>query len=69
MTVLASAVGGALAGMLADRVGRVRVLMITIATFAVFTALSGLAQNYGQMLLFRGLQGLGIVASTRPARS
>ncbi|MFD5571717.1 MULTISPECIES: MFS transporter [Streptomyces] len=78
VTVLASAVGGALAGMLADRVGRVRVLMITIATFAVFTALSGLAQNYGQMLLFKGLQGLGfggefaagavLIAEIAPAR-
>ncbi|MFG2357389.1 MFS transporter [Streptomyces sp. NPDC048521] len=59
VTLLASAVGGALAGLLSDRLGRVRVLMITIATFAVFTALSGLAQSYGQMLLFKGLQGLG----------
>jgi MFS family permease len=58
-TLLASAVGGALAGLLSDRVGRVRVLMVTIATFAVFTALSGLSQSYWQMLLFKGLQGLG----------
>lgn len=59
VTLLASAVGGVAAGLAADRVGRVRVLMITIATFALFTALSGLSQNYGEMLLFKGLQGLG----------
>ncbi|WP_437107585.1 MFS transporter [Streptomyces flaveolus] len=59
VTLLASAVGGVLAGMLADRIGRVRVLMITIATFSVFTALSGLSQNYSQMLVFKALQGLG----------
>ncbi|MYS69840.1 MFS transporter [Streptomyces sp. SID5926] len=59
VTLLASAVGGALAGMLSDRLGRVRILMITIATFAVFTALSGLSQNYEQMLVFKGFQGLG----------
>ena len=33
--------------------------MITIATFAVFTALSGLSQNYTEILLFKGIQGLG----------
>ncbi|MEU6422850.1 MFS transporter [Streptomyces spiralis] len=78
VTLLASAVGGALAGLLSDRVGRVRVLMLTVATFAVFTALSGLAQTYGQMLLFKGLQGLGfggefaagavLVAEVSPAK-
>lgn len=78
VTLLASAVGGAVAGLLADRIGRARVLMITIATFAVCTALSGLSQNYGEMLLFKGLQGLGfggewavgavLVAEVAPAR-
>jgi MFS family permease len=58
-TLLVSAVGGWLAGLLADRIGRVRTLQITIAWFAVFTALCGLAQSYGQLLAARALMGLG----------
>ncbi len=58
-TLLVSAVGGWLAGLVADRIGRVRTLQITIAWFAVFTALCGLAQSYGQLLAARALMGLG----------
>ena len=57
--LLMSAVGGWLAGWVADRYGRVRTLQIAIAWFAVFTFLSGLAQNYSQMFVARGLLGLG----------
>jgi len=58
-TLLASAVGGWLAGLIADRIGRVRTLQITILWFALFTGLCGLAQSYGQLLAFRSLMGLG----------
>ncbi len=58
-TLVFSAVGGVAAGVLADRIGRVRTLMITVLTYAVFTALCGLAQNYDSLLVFRALQGLG----------
>ncbi len=58
-TLLLSAVGGWLAGLVADRIGRVRTLQITILWFAVFTAFCGLAQNYGQLLAARALMGLG----------
>ena len=57
--LLVSALGGWLGGWLADRIGRVRVLQISILWFAVFTLLSGLAQNYQQLLIARGLMGLG----------
>jgi len=57
--LLFSAVGGWLAGWLADRYGRVRVLQIAILWFAIFTLLSGLAQNYEQLLVARALMGLG----------
>ena len=53
------AVGGALAGVLADRIGRVRALMITVGTYALFTVLCGFAPNYETLLVFRALQGLG----------
>ncbi|MER6626652.1 MFS transporter [Streptomyces sp. NPDC000987] len=59
VTLVVSAVGGALAGVVADRVGRVRALMITVITYAVFTVACGFAPNYETLLVFRALQGLG----------
>jgi MFS family permease len=59
VTLVVSAVGGALAGVFADRVGRVRALMITVVTYAVFTVACGFAPNYETLLVFRALQGLG----------
>ncbi|MFI6038456.1 MFS transporter [Streptomyces sp. NPDC051315] len=59
VTLVASAVGGAAAGVLADRIGRVRALMITVVTYAVFTVACGFAPTYETLLLFRALQGLG----------
>jgi MFS family permease len=58
-TLLASALGGWLGGILADRFGRVRALQITVAWFAFFTFLSGFAQNFEQLLACRTLMGLG----------
>jgi len=57
--LLFSSVGGWIAGILADRYGRVAVLRLTILWFAFFTFLSGLTQSYEQLLLTRSLQGLG----------
>jgi MFS family permease len=57
--LLVSAVGGWLAGWLADRYGRVRTLQAAILWFAVFTFLSGLAQNFEQLFAARALMGLG----------
>ncbi|MEU6842970.1 MFS transporter [Streptomyces sp. NPDC046716] len=59
VTLVVSAVGGAAAGMLADRFGRVRALMLTVATYAVFTVACGFAPTYETLLVFRALQGLG----------
>ena len=57
--LLFSSVGGWIAGILADRFGRVTVLRLTIIWFAFFTFLSGFTQSYEQLLLTRSLQGLG----------
>ena len=57
--LLISAAGGWLAGLLADRYGRVRILQLTIACFAFFSLLSGLTNSFWQLLVTRGLQGLG----------
>jgi len=59
VTLVVSAFGGILAGILADYIGRVRTLMVTVGVYALFTFLSGLAPNYESLLVFRALQGLG----------
>ncbi|MCA1645662.1 MAG: MFS transporter [Chloroflexi bacterium] len=58
-TLVVSALGGMLAGVLADQIGRVRTLMVTVAVYSLFTFLSGVSQSYEQLLVFRSLQGLG----------
>ncbi|MDT7814834.1 MAG: hypothetical protein QOJ42_4750 [Acidobacteriaceae bacterium] len=58
-TLLLSSLGGWIAGLAADRFGRVKVLQLTILWFAFFTFLSGFANGFTQLLIFRGLQGLG----------
>ncbi len=57
--LVVSAFGGWASGMLADRIGRARLLMIMVAWFAFFTFLSGFTQNFQQLLIVRGLQGFG----------
>ena len=57
--LLVSSLGGWIAGILADRIGRAKVLRLTIIWFATFTALSGFTNSYPQLLLTRSLQGLG----------
>src|ERR1700719_4242963 len=59
IALLISAAGGWLAGFLADRYGRVRILQLTIVWFAVFAFLSGFTNSRWQLLFTRGLQGLG----------
>ncbi|HUF19676.1 MAG TPA: MFS transporter [Burkholderiales bacterium] len=58
-TVISSAVGGWLAGVLADRFGRVLILQVTIVWFAFFTFLCGFTNSFEQLLVMRALQGLG----------
>jgi MFS family permease len=57
--LLTSAIGGWVAGVLADRYGRVRLLQLTVLWFAVFTFLSGFTHSYGELLLTRAMQGFG----------
>jgi len=78
LTLAASAAGGIVFGVLADRRGRARALMISILCYSVFTAACGLAQNTLQLAVFRVLLGLGmggewacgaaLVAETWPAK-
>ena len=57
--LIMAALGGWIAGMLADRYGRVKILQLTIIWFSAFTFLSGLTNSFGQLLITRSLQGLG----------
>ena len=57
--LLFSSAGGWIAGILADRIGRARVLSLTVVWFALFTFLSGFTHSYHQLMITRSLQGLG----------
>jgi MFS family permease len=59
VTLLASAVGGWLGGYVADRIGRVKTLQLTILWFSVFSLVCAFVQNFDQLLIARALLGLG----------
>ncbi|MBX6394337.1 MAG: MFS transporter [Alicyclobacillaceae bacterium] len=60
LTLLSSALGGILFGVLADRIGRTRSLLFSVLIYSVFTALCGFSQSVSQLALFRILLGLGM---------
>ncbi len=60
LTLIASAVGGLLFGVLADRWGRTRALMLSVLLYSVFTAACGFAQTVTQLAVFRIFLGLGM---------
>ena len=60
MTLIASAGGGLLFGVIADRFGRTKALMGSILTYSVFTAACGLSQNAAQLAVFRICLGIGM---------
>ena len=78
LTLAASAVGGVLFGVIADRLGRTRALSLSILIYSVFTAACGLATSVTMLAVFRVLLGLGmggewasgaaLVSETWPAR-
>ncbi|WP_321881754.1 MFS transporter [Paraburkholderia bannensis] len=57
--LIMASLGGWIAGILADRYGRVRILQITILWFSAFTLLSAFTDSFWQLMVTRGLQGLG----------
>jgi MFS family permease len=57
--LISSAVGGWIAGMLCDRIGRVRVMKLAIAWFLVFTVLCGFANSFEHLFIARVLSGIG----------
>src|SRR3984957_4476374 len=59
-TLVGAVLGGIVFGILSDRLGRVRVLTWTIVLFAVFTGLCAMAQGYWDLLIYRGIAGIGL---------
>jgi MFS family permease len=60
LTLLASAAGGVLFGVLADRKGRTWSLRASVLIYSVFTAACGLASTVPMLAVFRVFLGLGM---------
>jgi MFS family permease len=60
LTLLASALGGFVFGVIADRAGRTRALMLSVLIYSIFTAACGLAQTAMQLAVFRICLGIGM---------
>ena len=54
------ATGGIFFGILGDKIGRTRTMVITILVYSIFTGLSFFAQDVWQLTFFRFLTGLGV---------
>ena len=73
------ATGGIIFGMLGDRWGRARTMLLTIVVYSAFTGLSALSTTWWDFSIYRFLTGLGVggefaagvslVAEVMPARS
>ena len=59
-SLAATALGGIIFGVLADRYGRRSVLQWTILTYSIGTFLSGLAPDFYFLILFRIITGIGV---------
>jgi MFS family permease len=60
LTLVASAIGGLLFGVLADRIGRIRALMASILVYALASAACGFSHTIAQLATFRFVLGLGM---------
>lgn len=60
VTLIASAVGGIVFGVIADRVGRTRALMATILIFSVSSLGAATSQSLLQLLIWRTILGFGM---------
>ena len=58
--ILGWAVGGFLWGVISDSAGRKAALLLSIASYSIFTMLTGLAQNLNEVMLCRFFSGFGV---------
>ena len=54
------ATGGIIFGMLSDKMGRVKTMIVTLLVYSGFTGFSGLARSWEEFVLYRFLVGLGV---------
>jgi len=57
--IVASAIALPISGWMADKVGRKRLLLISVVVFTVASVLCATATSLVEMVMFRGLQGVG----------
>lgn len=79
LTLLGWGIGGVVGGILADYIGRKRMMMISIFGYAVFTGLTALSTSFAMLIAFRILTGLfmgsewstgnSLLAETWPVRA
>jgi MFS family permease len=60
LTLVASAIGSLIFGLLADRAGRRRMLSLSILTYSIFTFACGFSNTVTMLAVFRFLLGLGM---------
>ena len=60
VTLIAAAGGGLMFGVIADRFGRTRALMLSVLLYSIFTAACGFAQSAVQLAVFRIFLGIGM---------
>jgi len=60
LTLVASAIGGLLFGVVADRIGRTRSLMASILVYSLASAACGMSHSIAQLAVFRFILGLGM---------
>ena len=66
LTLIAAAAGGVASGIVADKIGRKRTLIVAILCYSIFTAACGLAQSAMQLAVFRIFLGLGMGGEWAP---
>jgi MFS family permease len=58
--MLGWATGGLFFGIMGDRWGRARTMLLTILVYSIFTGLSAFAVGFGDFLLYQFLKGMGV---------
>ncbi|MBT2645418.1 aromatic acid/H+ symport family MFS transporter [Bacillus sp. ISL-34] len=59
-TVMGTAAGAIVFGLLADKLGRKKIILLTIFLFSFFTLLSGFANGPTMFIIFRVIAGIGL---------
>ncbi|MEJ9229878.1 aromatic acid/H+ symport family MFS transporter [Peribacillus butanolivorans] len=59
-TAMGTAAGAIVFGLLADKLGRKKIILLTIFLFSIFTLLSGFANGPTMFIIFRVIAGIGL---------